>query len=207
MIDSWVYNKVNSRLKGRHTKSFINNIHQCITILKDLMPEELVSSLCGSLCALYIIRKILSMVVINDYNMVKHVLPSYTTIKICQVWTKYPKKSYQYMIDRLTISEKMEQILDKTTAWRSKTFNVHVLTKYMSHILNVLYERHKLGTRIFSMEGFEYKNHTSKHILDNRTNGKLKTNVFLQSICVMNLFYHYGYHEPSVEVKQRGKRK
>ena len=85
------------------------------------------------------------------------------------------------------------------------TFYCHVLTKYVPHILKITYERHKLGIGIFSMEGFEYKNYTSKQVLNNRTNGKVRTNICLQSMRVLQLLFDCEYHDLEVEVKRRKK--
>ena len=52
------------------------------------------------------------------------------------------------------------------------------------------------------MEGFEYKNYTSKQVLNNRTNGKIHTNIVLQSMQVLQLLYDCTYFDPVAEKKQ-----
>ena len=53
------------------------------------------------------------------------------------------------------------------------------------------------------MEGFEYKNYTSKQVLNNRTNGKIHTNIVLQSMRVLQLLYGCAYFDPVAEKKRR----
>ena len=53
------------------------------------------------------------------------------------------------------------------------------------------------------MEGFEYKNYTSKQVLNNRTNGKLRTNIVMQSLRILQLLFKCSYFNPEAEVKRR----
>ena len=59
------------------------------------------------------------------------------------------------------------------------------------------------GAGIFSMEGFKYKNYTSKQVLNNRTNGKVSTNIVLQSMRVLQLLFGCAYVDPDAEIKRR----
>ena len=84
-----------------------------------------------------------------------------------------------------------------------ENFYVHVLTNYIPGIMRETYKRHKLGVGIFSMEGFEYKNYTSKQVLNNRTNGKIKSNIVLQSMRILQLLFKCAYFDPHAEMKRR----
>ena len=84
-----------------------------------------------------------------------------------------------------------------------ETFYVHVLINYIPGIMRETYKRHKLGVEIFSMEGFEYKNYTSKQVLNNRMNGKIRSNIVLQSMRVFQLLFNCPYFDPVAEMKQR----
>ena len=53
------------------------------------------------------------------------------------------------------------------------------------------------------MEGFEYKNYTSKQVLNNRTNGKIRSNIVLQSMRVLQLSFNCSYFDPVAEMKRR----
>ena len=70
-------------------------------------------------------------------------------------------------------------------------------------MLKQTYKRHNLGLGIFSMEGFEDKNYTSKQVLNNCTNGKLKTNIVIQSLRVLQLLFNCSYFNPEAELKRR----
>ena len=97
-------------------------------------------------------------------------------------------------------------VFNKSHKWRQRNFYAHVLTRYVPSIMKDTYKRHSIGIRTFSMEGFEYKNYTSKQVLNNRTNGKLNSNICIQSMRILQLLYHYGYHDPVAEVKRRKNR-
>ena len=53
------------------------------------------------------------------------------------------------------------------------------------------------------MEGFEYKNYTSKQVLNNKTNGKIKSNIVLQSMRILQLLFNCAYFDPHAEMKRR----
>ena len=57
----------------------------------------------------------------------------------------------------------------------------------MPHIMRYTYENHGVGPAIFTMEGFEYKNCTSKQVIRCWTNGQGIQ--CMQSLCVMQLLY------------------
>ena len=48
-----------------------------------------------------------------------------------------------------------------------ETFYLHTLKHYIPKIMRSTYEKHRLGPAIFTMEGFEYKNYTSKQVMRN----------------------------------------
>ena len=79
----------------------------------------------------------------------------------------------------------------------------YTLACYLQHMLKQTYKRHNLGLGIFSMEGFEYKNYTSKQALNNCTNGNLKTNIVMQSLRVLQLIFNCSYFNPEAELKSR----
>ena len=78
--------------------------------------------------------------------------------------------------------------MTNTSVRDEETFYVHALTNYIPGITRETYKRYKLGVEIFSMECFEYKNHTSKQVLNNRINGKIRSNIVLQSMRVLTNF-------------------
>ena len=75
-------------------------------------------------------------------------------------------------------------VFNKSRKWRQRNFYAHVLTRYVPSIMKDTYKRHSIGIRTFSMEGFEDKNYTSKQVINNRTDGRIHTNIVLQSMQV-----------------------
>jgi hypothetical protein len=69
--------------------------------------------------------------------------------------------------------------------------------------MKTTYIHNKLGIGIFTMEGFEYKNYTSKQVLNSRTNGWHQKNITKQSLRVLQLTYKCGYHNTQHEIKRR----
>ena len=66
-----------------------------------------------------------------------------------------------------------------------------------------LCQKHWLRIEVMTMEGFEYKNFTSKYVISTRTNGK--GNIVLQSMRVLHLLFQTGYHNVEREIKRRKK--
>ena len=205
VIDPWVSNATNSRLKGRHTAAFCDNIHECIAVLKKLSPGGLMNDLCESLAAFHTMSKILGFVIVDQFNMAKHVLGTSSNIND-QTSPQDIANAVMSKYDELVVKFRKYGLRSFMTNRRSgdkETFYVHVLTRYMPKIMRETYQRHSLGVGIFSMEGFEYKNYTSKQVLNNRTNGKVSTNIVLQSMRVLQLLFGCAYVDPDAEIKRR----
>ena len=71
----------------------------------------------------------------------------------------------------------------------------------MPTIMRVTYDRHQLGPAIFTMEGFEYKNYTSKQVMRTSTNGHGIQ--CMQSLRVMQLMYIHSVIDVKQELKIR----
>ena len=205
VVDPWISNGPTSRLKGRHTASFTKNIPECVKLLKEIAPLSMVDSLCKSLMAFYTMSQILAFVTVNKFDMVKHVLPHDTAVSsesspddvAKAVFDTYKQLAYKFREHGLRSFMTNRRTGDK------ETFYVHVITQYLPKIMTDTYQRHKLGVGIFSMEGFEYKNYTSKQVLNNRTNGKIKSNIVLQSMRILQLLFKCAYFDPHAEMKRR----
>ena len=205
VIDPWVSNASNSRIKGRHSSAFINNIPQCITILQTLMPGILMNSLCSSLTSFYTMAKILGMVIIDDYKLVRHILPPDLSVNNESGEKEIAEAVIElYKSCASNFCEKgLRSFMTNSQRGDKESFYSHTLSCYLPQMLKETYERHNLGLGIFSMEGFEYKNYTSKQVLNNRTNGKLRTNIVMQSLRILQLLFKCSYFNPEAEVKRR----
>jgi len=51
-----------------------------------------------------------------------------------------------------------ETFLTKTTKGGQEIFYTHTLRYYLSYIVEKIFHRHKLGLRIWTMQGFERRN-------------------------------------------------
>ena len=62
----------------------------------------------------------------------------------------------------------------------------------MPKIMRTTYARHQIGPAIFTMEGFEYKNYTSKQVMRSRTNRRgvqcMQSLSFMQLLYITSLF-------------------
>ena len=66
-----------------------------------------------------------------------------------------------------------------------------------------LHKNHCLEIGIMTMEGYEYKNFTSKYFVSNRSNGK--GNIVMQSMRVLHLLFRSGYHNAERKIKRQKK--
>ena len=82
-----------------------------------------------------------------------------------------------------------------------ETFYLHNLKHYMPHIMRYTYENHGVGPAIFTMEGFEYKNYTSKQVMRCWTNGRGIQ--CMQSLRVMQLLYINDHFSVSDEFNKQ----
>ena len=55
--------------------------------------------------------------------------------------------------------------MTKKVAGDGETFYLHAMSQYMPVLMKDTYDDHRLGLGIFTMEGFEYKNYSSKHAI------------------------------------------
>ena len=62
--------------------------------------------------------------------------------------------------------------MESSGSGEGELFYLHVLRHYMPKNMQTTYYRHHKGVAFFRMEGFEYKNYTSKHIMQSRNNGR-----------------------------------
>ena len=74
----------------------------------------------------------------------------------------------------------------------------------MPHIKRDTYNCHGLGPVIFTMEGFEYKNYTSKQVMRSRTNGRGIQ--CMQSLRVMQLLFTHAFFSVKDELTSVTKR-
>ena len=65
VLDPWVANESQQRLRGRHTKSFTNAIPQCTSLLTRIILEGYMSDICVCLMSFLKLSKVLSLVFID----------------------------------------------------------------------------------------------------------------------------------------------
>ena len=71
-------------------------------------------------------------------------------------------------------------------------FYLHIMRWYFPKMLRKVYNSHNLGIYVFTMEGFEYKNQTSKRMVKTRTNGE--GNIPKQSMQAMHMLFSGMHH-------------
>ena len=82
-------------------------------------------------------------------------------------------------------------------------FYLHTMRLYVPKMLRKVYNLHNLGIAVFTMEGFEYKNQTSKRMVKTRTNGK--GNITKQSMKAMHLLFSGMHHNVNKELRKRNR--
>ena len=75
----------------------------------------------------------------------------------------------------------------------------------MPVFLERTHDAHKLGVGVFTMEGFEYKNYSSKHAI--REHSNRKGNVCMQSLKYLTLQFITKKAEVNTEIIKRERRK
>ena len=95
----------------------------------------------------------------------------------------------------------MESFLTGASEGDGETFYVHTITFYMPGIIDNTYMKHKLGSGIWSMEGFEYKNAQSKRAV--YTHSNRRGNLPAQSLVHLYLIFTMGQHEQKKKKKEK----
>lgn len=205
VTDPWISNDTQSRLKGNHTKEFVRDIPKAISVIKSLLTGEKVNDFCVCLDVFRKMSEIVSLIIIDKYECVKHVLlpnskvtvnspPNVIAEEVIKTYEYYAKKLYEH--GRLTV-------LTRHDEGDAETLYFHCFRFYIPYLMRKLYRLHRLGIACMTMEGFEHKNFTSKHAVQTRTNGR--GNVLKQSMRVLHLFFKSGYHNVIRELEQRVK--
>ena len=157
VLDPWMANEQNSRLKGRHTKSFTKHIPKCVALLKSLMPHDHVRHICECLLSFHKMSMILSLIIIDEYDDVIHLLPNETSITPSSTKTEVADaiiSEYTCMGRRLYLHGH-KSFMTKRSAGDKETFYLHTMRWYCPNIMKTTYIRNRLGIGIFTMEGYE----------------------------------------------------
>lgn len=203
VIDQFLSGDTVNRLKGKHTKCFVKSVDDIIEQLKTIIDEVDIAEFCVCLKAFEKMSEILSFVFVDEYELIKHVLPDDTTI--CN--TSRPDeiaeavfKEYEAQAE-LLFTNGFLSFMERNGDGKGETLYLHILKHYLPGHMRITYQRHKLGVAIFSMEGFEYKNYTSKHIIRNRNNGRGVQ--VKQSLKILQLLFIHTLHDVTKELKKR----
>lgn len=202
VVDQFISGDTNNRLKGRNTKSFVKHTDDIISMLRSILDDVDVGEFCKCLKAFEKVSKTLSIIFIDDYEEVKELLPDDTMITnesepqeiVDAVIGEYKEQC------RLLFTHGYESFMS-TDSSSSETFYLHTLRFYLPHIMEVTYARHKLGPGIFTMEGFEYKNYTSKQVMRTRTNGRGVQ--CTQSLKTLQMLFAHSHHDVEAELIKR----
>ena len=203
VIDPFISNDAQSRLKGNHTKEFLKNAHKAIAVLKSLVAGEQVEDICACLEAFYMMSKIVSIYFIDVYENVKDILLPNSTVSLSSNPADVAEATflaYEHYAKLLYVHGE-QSVLTRFTRGDSETFYFHCFRWYVPRMMRKMYRLHGLGIAVMTMEGFEHKNFTSKHAIQRRTNGK--GNVTKQSMKILHLFFKSGYHNVMRELQKR----
>ena len=175
MIDQLVSRDTNNRLKGKHTKCFIKHADDVISQLHGLLDAVKIAEFCRCLKAFQAMSKIISIVFIDEYNTIKHLLPAGTNISeeshpgdIAEaIFNEYEEQA------KILLANGFLSFMERNDgSGGGESFYLHVSRHYIPKNMQDTYKKkHRLGVAIFNMEGFKYKNYTSKYIMRNRNNG------------------------------------
>ena len=122
-----------------------------------------------------------------------------------QIWHDIPKflgitnvhNVEWYKSELLTFEQNVKQFykvgastfLTKTTTGDKETFYLQVLRCYIPHLCQITLEKHRLGTGIFTMQGYKRRNHESKNCFRIFTNKK--GNMVTQNMTRLCDLYNY----------------
>ena len=169
-VDQWVAGDYVTRLKGFHTKSFTRNADKVIECLNTILSEHTIQDFCIALKTWHKISQFLGLVIIDDIEKAKEFIPGGYN------GPNYQENVAQAMIECFDTLVKrfyehgMDSFISKHCRGDKETFYLHAVRWYMPKIIRDTYTRHKLGPGIFTMEGFEYKNFSSKQAVRNHSN-------------------------------------
>ena len=101
--------------------------------------------------------KIIGFVIVDQFNLVKHVLGRSSHINEQSSPSKIANADFS-KFDELVVKfwkHGLNRFMINRRSGDKKTFYVHVLTQYIPKMIRDTYQRHSLGVIIFSMEGFK----------------------------------------------------
>lgn len=201
-VTPWLLNKPNSRLKGRHTKEFTRKIQLVIRKIKQTLIGNEVDYLCSALAMYSKINLFLGYTIIDNWIRGNKFIGSN------EFSSTTNKRDVAYgMIEKYKdIAKKfyyagMKSFLTKSIPGDGETFYVHVVTCYIPVVAKRTYDEHGLGVGIFTMEGFESVNYSSKQFIRNKSNRK--HNICAQSLKGLVLQYKSLSFDCIAEVEKR----
>ena len=203
VVDPWVNDESQAHIKGRHTKEFIKRIPEVVTLLVSLFPRARIEPFCRCLEAFEKMSKIISLFLIDLYDEVKEVLPQDTTITSASSQEEIANaviERYEELAKELYLYGH-ESFMTRRIRGDGESFYLHTMRWYIPKMLRKVYDLHKLGIAVFTMEGFEYKNQTSKRMVKTRTNGK--GNITKQSMKAMHMLFSGMNHNVKKELQKR----
>ena len=200
----WINNEKTSRLKGENTKEFTRKTGEICKKLKELLSNRDCDQLCVALYAFQKVHLFLTFSIIDDYETANAWLN--TTIFSQETPRNQIASRMIHEFERLSnelYRAGMNTYLSDLVMGDHETFYAHAMKNYFVAILKITYRKYGLGLGVFTMEGFEAINYSTKQILRNRSNHR--GNICAQSMVHMVNKYSNHYHDVAASSKQREK--
>ena len=202
VVDPWVNDEAQAHIKGKHTKEFVKQTSEVVTLLLSLFPQARIQPFCNCLEAFQTMSKIMSLTLIDCYNNVKDILPNDANIS-----SQSPKIeianaviSHYEELAKILYQDGHKSFMTRRSIGDGESFYLHTMRWYIPKMMRQVYDSHSLGIAVFTMEGFEFKNQTSKRVVRLRTNGK--GNIPKQSMKAMHMLFLGMHHNVQDELKK-----
>ena len=203
VVNPWVNDESQAHIKGKHTKEFVKRISEVVTLLLSLFPAGRIQPFCNCLEAFQVMSKIISITFIDRYEDVKDILPD--DINISAESTK-PEIANAVIARYEELAKKLyvyghQSFMTRRSIGDGESFYLHTMRWYIPKMMRQVYESHSLGIAVFTMEGFEFKNQSSKRVVRMRTNGQ--GNITKQSMKGLHMLFLGMHHNVQGEFKKR----
>ena len=203
VIITWILGKPMNNLRGAHTLEFADRTDKVCHVFRSLIKDSRVTALWESLKCFHVMCEILSLIFIDDYKDLKELFLASNVDSISSSKNEIAKaviELYKTKADQF-YTHALASFMSQETSGDRETFHLHALRHYMPTFMKRTYERHKMNVGIFTMEGFEYKNYSSKHAI--REHSNRRGNVCMQSLKYLTLQFINRKHNVQEEIKKR----
>ena len=203
-ISPWMTSDGLSRIKGRHTKSFTQNIETIIKSLKGLLLHEAIEKFSEALLLLKLISAFLLLMLIDEFSIASlflddntHDLSKVSSLKdiASQMIKEFKQKVELFYYYGYTI------FCTGIVQGDKETFYMHAMRYYFPPVIEGMHDKHLVGPGVQTMEGFEYTSFQTKRALQNHSNSRL--NVCKQNLHYNTVMFKVGKHDTKAELKKK----